>query len=289
MLPLLISIACLLTLFNPVTPSLAEEKTEEGPVAAVGSETCGMCHEDMYDLFLKSIHSKTDDETRFKEPLKGCEGCHGAGEAHIDGDGDVKKIFHFKNESPGRRSAVCLECHDNDPAKRGLKRGAHNLAGISCDACHSVHSKEETVSLLREEPPSLCYDCHAGIEALFRLPERHRVPEGAVSCGDCHNVHAPSPLSAFSSRRKKDCTRCHIDMEGPFVYEHEAVEVEGCLSCHEPHGSVNRHLLIFRDTRSLCLSCHTLIPGFHLQPRFSDCASCHIKIHGSNFDKNFLN
>ena len=35
------------------------------------------------------------------------------------------------------------------------------------------------------------------------------------------------------------CYKCHVDKQGPFVYEHVPVKTEGCSSCHTPHGSTN--------------------------------------------------
>ena len=39
------------------------------------------------------------------------------------------------------------------------------------------------------------------------------------------------------------CLKCHIDKRGPFVYEHAAVRIDGCETCHMPHGSMNAKLL----------------------------------------------
>ena len=85
--------------------------------------------------------------------------------------------------------------------------------------------------------------------------------------------------------KQQQCTSCHTDKEGPFVFEHGSQRVEGCVACHDPHGSPNRHLLTFQSVADLCYSCHGVVPGFHT--RFiadSQCTNCHSTIHGSNFD-----
>ena len=39
------------------------------------------------------------------------------------------------------------------------------------------------------------------------------------------------------------CLKCHVDKRGPFVFEHAPVRIEGCETCHIPHGSMNAKLL----------------------------------------------
>ena len=56
--------------------------------------------------------------------------------------------------------------------------------------------------------------------------------------------------------REEPCLKCHVDMRGPFVFEHAAVRVDGCESCHFPHGSTNASLLRRPVVFQLCLECH---------------------------------
>jgi len=80
------------------------------------------------------------------------------------------------------------------------------------------------------------------------------------------------------------------------MFEHEPVKVEGCTSCHIPHGSPNPHLLKVSNVNLLCLQCHTAsfanapgAPSFHNQStQFQACTICHTQIHGSNIDKFFF-
>ncbi len=94
------------------------------------------------------------------------------------------------------------------------------------------------------------------------------------------------------------CLKCHTDKQGPFVFEHAPLKIEGCQICHNPHGSANAKLLKRSQVRQLCLECHSNIgefgapntPNFHnqLNVRFQNCTSCHFKIHGSNVDRVFF-
>jgi DmsE family decaheme c-type cytochrome len=99
------------------------------------------------------------------------------------------------------------------------------------------------------------------------------------------------------------CLKCHMDKRGPFVYEHPPVRVEGCETCHNPHGSMNAKLLRRPVVFTLCLECHNGAASFGtrnngvplqsnkhnmLDPKFQKCTTCHISIHGSNNEGFFL-
>jgi predicted CXXCH cytochrome family protein len=81
------------------------------------------------------------------------------------------------------------------------------------------------------------------------------------------------------------------------------VRVEGCETCHNPHGSTNAKLLRRPVVFTLCLECHTGASSFGtrnngvtqpsrnhnmLDPKFQKCTTCHISIHGSNSEGFFL-
>ncbi|MCL6507863.1 MAG: cytochrome c3 family protein, partial [Bryobacteraceae bacterium] len=80
-----------------------------------------------------------------------------------------------------------------------------------------------------------------------------------------------------------------------------SVRVEGCTACHQPHGSANPRMLTRHEVRFVCLECHSNLPvpaaaaggvppAFHdlRSPRFRNCTTCHVKIHGSYIDRAFL-
>jgi DmsE family decaheme c-type cytochrome len=143
----------------------------------------------------------------------------------------------------------------------------------------------------------LCYGCHATVRSAFWLNEHHPVNEGGVDCTDCHNPHRSSSRSILGGFKQAACLKCHGEYRGPWFFEHEAVTVEGCITCHAPHGSVNRHLLTYQRVGDLCMSCHPEQPFFHdavdssgqRTTEFNDCTRCHTEIHGSNNDARFLN
>ena len=82
------------------------------------------------------------------------------------------------------------------------------------------------------------------------------VPEGKMTCEDCHNPHGSSSPRLLKADSVNDlCYTCHAEKRGPYLWEHAPVR-ENCLNCHVPHGSNNDKLLV--QTRPmLCQSCHS--------------------------------
>jgi len=133
----------------------------------------------------------------------------------------------------------------------------------------------------------------------FSKPFHHRVNEGLVKCTDCHNQHGGFVTTQLRSTAAQDtvCFTCHADKTGPFVFEHEAVKIEGCVARHIPHGSSNPRLLTRGQVNTVCLECHTLTidsavpgaPSFHNQAqKYQACTLCHTQIHGSYVDPFFF-
>jgi DmsE family decaheme c-type cytochrome len=266
------------------------------PSLYVGADTCKTCHEDIYKDYANTAHAQTLQSKR-GPAWQGCEACHGPGKAHVDGGGDITKIFTFKNASAEETSARCLDCHELNNEHGNFVRAAHLENGVGCLSCHSPHHAKESQFLMKEKTPELCYGCHQDIKARFDLPFHHRVNEGLVECNDCHNPHGGFQQTQLRTAVSQDavCVKCHAEKAGPFVYEHPPVKIEGCTSCHTPHGSVNPRLLKTSQVNLLCIQCHSLASGamatptFHNQAqKYQACTMCHTAIHGSNTDPDFF-
>jgi DmsE family decaheme c-type cytochrome len=265
----------------------------------VGSATCGTCHDEIYKHWENSPHWKTTLDTKGGPSHQGCEGCHGPGKAHVDGGGDVTKIFIFKDHSAKEINDRCLGCHAGGPQHMNAINSLHGQNEVSCTSCHSPHHAETKDFLLSKPQPQLCYGCHLQQKSQFEMPFHHRVNEGLVNCSDCHNVHGSTKPKQVRVSNTQDtvCFQCHTEKQGPFVFEHPAVKIEGCESCHVPHGGANAHMLKVSNVNLLCIQCHTNssfsgatnTPSFHNQRTyFQACTLCHSQIHGSNFDPTFF-
>lgn len=266
--------------------------------ATAGPEACKTCHEEIYSSWEKSPHWKTTLNTREGPTHQGCAGCHGETAAHLADPSDTSKLFKFEKATAKEIDERCLTCHAGGTQHMNAINSLHAKNDVSCTSCHSPHHGKETNFLLVKSQPELCYSCHLQQKPQFAMPFHHRVNEGLVQCTDCHNPHGTVRGSQLRSSATQDmvCMKCHVDKQGPFVFEHEVVKVEGCQSCHTPHGSPNPKMLKLSNVNLLCLQCHTAsfanapgAPSFHNQStQFQACTLCHTQIHGSNFDSFFF-
>lgn len=315
------------TISNAVGPAPEDGSTDtSGVVLAaaqddyVGSETCRGCHESQFDKVAGTKHGKLGALASWKGKVVGCESCHGPGKEHVEGGGDKSKIKNFKNMDSKAVSESCLSCHAGKESHNNFRRGEHWRNNVGCTDCHTAHGAihgpfkvgsttlvngasdvNPAPAMLKANEQQLCIACHSEVKSHFSKPFRHKVLEGTMKCSDCHNAHG-----GFESKQTKlavgsevACVRCHTDKQGPFVFEHAPLKVEGCSACHTPHGSANPRLLKRHQVRQLCLECHSGITeqlsdgptgGPHDQKTLlqRNCTSCHSMIHGSNSSNVFF-
>ncbi len=272
----------------PQTPPTAIS----GASGYVGSETCVTCHAELGKSFATNPHSKL----ALMHNGKGitCESCHGPGQAHVEGGGDITKIFLPSKATPGQIDSTCLGCHAG--VHPNFQRSPHAKAGLSCISCHSVHAPQTEHALLKLPEPALCFTCHTDVKGSFDMPFHHPVNEGTVKCSDCHDVHGTFQGTQLRSTADQNvvCVKCHTDVRGPFVYEHAVVKAEGCVACHTPHGSQNARLLNMPTINTLCKQCHSQVSGDTIHgmnsgsQEITPCITCHTMIHGSNLNAAFL-
>jgi DmsE family decaheme c-type cytochrome len=308
-LPKLIKLAT--ALLWPFAPLAQDAPPVEN--ALVGGKVCQACHRDLGATFHRNAHFRSQSAGKEPPERTGCEGCHGPGQNHVLGGGDKSKIRVFPRLSAAEVLAACLECHQDDLPRAHIQRSSHTLAGVVCTNCHSIHAPATPKFLLAKNQTDMCYACHPAVRAQFAMPFKHRVNEGTVSCTDCHNPHGvAAPTWRMGGRprmvdtrlgNEEPCLKCHTDKRGPFTFEHPAVRVDGCEACHTPHGSMNARLLRRPVVFTVCLECHNGAGNFGRQgdgirlqsashnmtdPRYQNCTTCHVRIHGSNSSRLFL-
>ena len=278
----------------------------------MGSVACRTCHPDVTSTFFKNPHNKSLVDTKLPPSAQGCESCHGPGQQHLENRGGKTTIKAFSLMQPKQILENCLTCHSQTLSRANIQRSSHTAADVVCTSCHSIHKSQSPKALLANRQTELCYSCHTEVRAQFSMPFKHRVNEGFMNCSDCHNPHggfAPTWRTASRPRmmeqalaNEEPCLKCHVDKRGPFVFEHAAVRTDGCESCHQPHGSPNARLLKRPSTFAVCLECHNgagtgrtgngvprQFPGHNMaDPRYQNCTTCHVRIHGSNADSFFL-
>ena len=266
-----------------------------------------MCHEDIAKAFSKTSHHLADGHDK-KRGFDGhaCESCHGAGAKHA-GSADAADIRNPAKLSAATIDRICLTCHINQPTHVGRLQSSHARDQVACTTCHKIHATGPEVLVVRktEAINQQCEGCHLTVAAQFQQPFHHPVPQGAMSCVDCHNPHGslrPAMTQSFGAN-EPGCINCHGDKRGPFTFEHGPVRFEGCSTCHAAHGSANPRMLDRPQVQQVCLECHASLPAqntkgtigvvppaFHdlRSPRYQNCTVCHQKIHGSYVDRNLL-
>ncbi|MCC7155611.1 MAG: DmsE family decaheme c-type cytochrome [Bryobacterales bacterium] len=287
--------------------------TATGAPTYVGSATCRRCHPDVVMSFSRNPHYKAQVEHPDARDQGGCESCHGPASEHVAAGGGKSNLAAFSVMPSRQVLDACLRCHSNSLGRASVRGSSHSLAQIACNQCHSVHKSPVQKFLLAREQRDLCYGCHQTVKAQFSMPFKHRVNEGFMSCADCHNPHgAAAPVWRMGARprmtgvalqNEEPCLKCHTDKRGPFAFEHSGVRVDGCETCHSPHGSAHPRLLRRPAVFTLCLECHSGAGNFGRQgdginmtsvthsmtdPKFQNCTACHTRIHGSNADERFL-
>lgn len=216
----------------------------------VGSEECLVCH----------------DEVQGHEKIAtyhaGCESCHGGGSLHADSE-EPHDIRYPAN-------ADCLGCHAAGyDSHLQWGTGEHSRAGVLCSDCHNPHAitrrhlrERAQVGFPRMDDRSrLCIECHREVAAQLTYSSHHPVAEGAMACTNCHDPHEDGRLRPGD--RNQLCADCHQDYMGPWIFEHPPV-VEGCTSCHAPHGAVGDDLLATTQP-AICISCHSMNDLWHHQ------------------------
>src|SRR6516165_7182013 len=119
----------------------------------VGSDTCAGCHEEVSNKFAANPHTKMA-QMHGKQGVT-CENRHGAGKAHVDGGGDVTKIFNPTKATAKEVDERCLSCHRGQHSN--FEKSGHGDGNVSCVGCHSVHAGKDPEHLLKLAQPTLCY------------------------------------------------------------------------------------------------------------------------------------
>lgn len=206
---------------------------------------------------------------------------------------------------------TCATCHEKQHEE--FKLSTHSRIAVEgetegvaqgCEMCHgpgSIHAENgggRGTMINPRKTPEICFTCHMDKKMEFKLPYRHPVLEGHMSCADCHNLHGVDarPWTATSMDDANEvCFKCHKDKRGPFTWEHQALR-DGCTSCHKVHGSITDKMLVARDA-NLCLRCHVQTNFPKLGSDYSHAtylprgtcwsAGCHTAVHGSYFERYF--
>ena len=274
------------------TDTAATDTSASEPAATTH---CSDCH-DLAAAFANNPHARSELTPEKTVPDGVCETCHEGASAHMEAGGDTSLVKVPRGFDGAENT--CIVCHDRTTERRTHRFGAHaNSAAVNCLSCHSIHHAVEN-DLVAKLQPQLCATCHGTQAAsMTNRPYGHRFGTKTLSCSSCHDPHAKPGREniRINTAGEIACFTCHSDKRGPFVFEHagNATGEADCASCHEPHGSSNPMSLKRATVAQVCLECHSPLtnttlgsqpPSFHNlnSPRYQNCTTCHVTVHGSN-------
>lgn len=221
---------------------------EKFQLARAGAQLCLTCHARLAETPRKVAHPPFE--------AGDCLLCH---EPHAS---DQRALL----TSPS--GELCQFCHDLSDPKVKRAHGPFPVAQARCEQCHDPHGSD-----------------HKGLAKAVTHP-----PFAQGRCGSCHQVNAPDPRQTILSG-KDLCLTCHAKLAQTDLRRkqiHVPVEAGLCTTCHSPHASALKALLVERE-RTLCLDCHTEVEERFKTARAAHpekaadgrCTACHTP-HGSD-------
>ncbi len=275
-----------------------------GPVAAdyVGSATCGGCHPDTYDVFMKSGHpwqlspivDGQPPEYPFSELTQPPDGYSWDDISYVVGGYNLKARFLNKEgyiitDAPGA---------SGDSSYLNQYNFANQLLGKSAGFV-SFHAGEENL-------PYDCGSCHTtgyspqgnqddlpGIVGTWAAP--------GVQCEECHgpgslHIQNPQVVAMRIDRDSQACQSCHypgdlsnVDVVDGLISHQDTYghlpsgkhEVIDCVVCHDPHSGVVQHLEEKQaPTQKACKDCHFQEAANQNNTSHTslgiDCVQCHM-------------
>ena len=277
---------------------------DNGGATYVGEAVCIACHKPQGDQFMHTVHAAAFRQNPKSElQQRSCEACHGPGSNHLKDPvspanrGSLVGFTRGWGTPVAQQNAMCLSCHQGG-SHLFWSGSVHAVNGVGCSDCHNPMARISATGLLAK--PTInetCYTCHQQQRAEFAKRSHMPLPEGKMSCVDCHNPHGTTSKALIKADSVNElCYGCHTEKRGPFLWEHAPVR-DNCLNCHHPHGSNHDKLLTVARPFS-CQECHgntnhqgtffnagqTLGGGAGLNSRMlgRSCQHCHSQIHGSN-------
>jgi DmsE family decaheme c-type cytochrome len=230
------------------------------PAKYIGAKACAECHDTENTLFGHTQHANVFRLNPRNDVEKTvCEACHGPGSKHAALTKDKTLIIGFSREwgTPVEtQNGQCLNCHSGGQ-RMHWPGSIHATNKLACSDCHNPMARFSANGLMKKASiTETCQTCHQQQRAEFRKKSHMPVPEGKMTCEDCHNPHGSTSKTLLKADTVNDlCYTCHAEKRGPFLWEHAPVR-ENCMNCHAPHGS-NQDKLLSQARPMLCQQCHS--------------------------------
>jgi predicted CXXCH cytochrome family protein len=218
------------------------------------SPECFSCHSNMVNA---------SEWRHFPSSALLCRTCHQSAN-------DVKEL----SVPTGKVETLCFACHVNNKKWTSMSH-IHGPVGTGdCTICHDPHGSGNEFQLWADGKGKLCVVCHEEMKRYLDPGQKSFVVHGimnAKGCGACHSPHATNYRFQLFGEINDLCVSCHVSLagltQGHPVQNHpikgksdprRAGNPFSCTSCHNPHGSPYKYLLI-GDVRGgrICVKCHS--------------------------------
>lgn len=259
----------------------------------VGTEKCAMCHPDVVKTWKLTQHRRTLFNA---DPAKtGCEGCHGPGKAHVEGD--TKAIVNPGKLKPEQVATICMKCHTQEHVTL-WRTSTHARAKLSCIVCHDPHNPD---------PEMLSKDIENGklqLEGLTTSIKQTELEANTAAVGSKEKQAAGDKADELKKERDTllekvkgnetvyqhvaepyICYNCHktqqVKVKMPFHHPIPENKMK-CTDCHNPHGGP-KDMLNEESVNQTCFKCHAEKEGpftYQHPPVEENCTNCHDP-HGS--------
>jgi len=272
----------------------------------VGTETCGACHEELFDTFMQGGHAYKlnpvvdgqPPEYPFTEVTELPEGYTWDDISYVIGGYNWKARFIDKEgyiitDAPGESGNTeyvnqynfANPVVGNEAGWVGYHAGEEDKP-YDCGTCHTTgYSPEGNQDGLPgltgtwSEPGIRCEECHGPGSQHAANPQgvQMAIDRDAELCGQCHIRGAIEEVNA-----KGGFIKHHEQYEELFQSKHITLD---CVVCHDPHeGVIQLRQAQEADptvltTRTQCENCHFKEGQFQdsqVHPNVAECIDCHM-------------
>lgn len=141
--------------------------------------------------------------------------------------------------------------------------------------------QEKPTQPLSPDDSCITPECHVQ----FRNAKFLHGPAAVNDCWSCHVYVATGHTYPLKRKGNDTCIDCHEEYNTK-VHQHAAMELPGCLGCHNPHYSNSRYFLNQDTVEAVCTECHPKVDVGQTHEPYDkgQCTACHDP-HESDFKK----
>lgn len=279
---------------DPGPPGIAgQDGASFVPPSFIGAQACAECHEEIYDVFMRSGHpfklNKVVDgqppEYPFTDLVGPPEGYTWDDISYVIGGYNWKARFIDQDGFiiTGDENATTQYNFYNPELDMGdnwVPYHAGEEKPYDCGACHTTGYSPEGN---QDGRPGLigtwaeggiqCEECHGpgSQHAQHPMSFEMNIDRDSAACGDCHFRGVVEELDASGG-----LIRHHEQYEELFQSKHATID---CVQCHDPHVGVIqlRETDAPQTTRIQCENCHFQeAENFNIEFHPTECIECHM-------------